>query len=442
MLLVASYVFYGYWDWRFLSLILLSTLIDFSIGRKLYVQNDPSRRKLLLLLSVIANLSILGFFKYFNFFAENFESLVGIFGLTAGDLTLRILLPIGISFYTFQTMSYTIDIYRGKLKPTKNLMNFALFVAFFPQLVAGPIERAKNMLPQIENPRNITPQLINSGIYLIIWGYFKKLVIADNVALIANQVFNNYTDYHGMDIVIGVIAFTVQIYCDFSAYSDIARGLSKLLGINLMLNFRLPYFALNPSDFWSRWHISLSSWLRDYLYIPLGGNRSGKGGIYRNLMITMLLGGLWHGAAWNFVIWGAFHGSILIIYRLVSEYRSKRKTSNNKLSIFSIVAQMALMFILTVIGWIIFRSESIEQIIYLISNLGFITSLNTVNLTYILIFFSFPLLLTQILQYVTGDLEAIMNLKIWWRVPILSGMLVWILVFSVRESTEFIYFQF
>lgn len=276
LLLVASYVFYGYWDWRFLSLILLSTLIDFFIGQTLYKQNDPRRRKILLSLSVIANLSFLGFFKYFNFFAESFESMVGLFGLTAGDLTLRIVLPIGISFYTFQTMSYTIDIYRGEMKPVKNLMNFALFVAFFPQLVAGPIERAKNMIPQIEKPRNVTPEFINAGIYLIVWGYFKKLVIADNVALIANKVFNNYTEYQGMDLIIGVLAFTIQIYCDFSAYSDIARGLAKLLGINLMLNFRLPYFALNPSDFWLRWHISLSSWLRDYLYIPLGGNRPVK----------------------------------------------------------------------------------------------------------------------------------------------------------------------
>ncbi|NEO92828.1 MAG: MBOAT family protein, partial [Moorea sp. SIO3G5] len=269
LLLIASYVFYGWWDWRFLSLLALSTVVDFTVGKQLQDIKEDRKRKLLLCISLVFNLSLLGFFKYFNFFAESFSSLLQIVGLQVDWVTLTILLPVGISFYTFQTMSYTIDIYRGKLKPISNFLDFALFVSFFPQLVAGPIERATTLIPQIILPRNLNIEQINAGILLIVWGYFKKVVIADNMATIANPIFNNYTQYQGLDVLIGILAFTVQIYGDFSGYSDIARGISKLMGFELMVNFKLPYFALNPSDFWLRWHISLSTWLRDYLYIPL-----------------------------------------------------------------------------------------------------------------------------------------------------------------------------
>ncbi|MEC4985962.1 MAG: MBOAT family O-acyltransferase, partial [Oscillatoria sp. PMC 1076.18] len=337
------------------------------------------RRKLLLTVSLLTNLSILGFFKYFNFFVDSLIQLFNWLGIAADPLTLNIILPVGISFYTFQTLSYTIDVYRGKLIPAKNLLDFAVYVAFFPQLVAGPIERAENFLPQVTHPRKLNLAQINAGLFLILWGYFKKVVIADNIGLIANAVFNDYTDYQGIDVIIGILAFTVQIYGDFSGYSDIARGISKLMGFELMVNFKLPFFALNPSDFWARWHISLSTWLRDYLYIPLGGNRQGTFNTYRNLGITMLLGGLWHGAAWNFVIWGAYHGLILIIYRIVSRKREHLDPWSGKYSYPYILAKMLLMFILANLGWVIFRCVSLEQMGYILTHIGLSWSENTPN---------------------------------------------------------------
>ena len=371
LLLLASYVFYGSWDWRFLSLLFVSTAFDFYIGKLLANQKNPHKRKVLLSLSVTANLSFLGFFKYFDFFADSFARLLSTFGMEADWPTLNIILPVGISFYTFHSLSYTIDIYRGKLDPTKSFLDFALFVAYFPQLVAGPIVRASHLLPQISQPRKITSPEIHAGLFLILWGYFKKVVIADNVGLISNQVFGDYGQYQGIDIVIGTLAFAVQIYCDFSGYTDIARGLCKLMGFNLLLNFRLPYLAESPSDFWQRWHISLSSWLRDYLYIPLGGNRHGELATYRNLMITMLLGGLWHGAAWTFVIWGAYHGLLLCVYRAASNCRHGFTVPASS----SIRAlRISIMFGFTLLGWLIFRSETPQQILDMVVSVTAITA--------------------------------------------------------------------
>ncbi|MEM9923959.1 MAG: MBOAT family O-acyltransferase [Cyanobacteria bacterium P01_D01_bin.50] len=442
LLLIASYIFYGYWDWRFTGLLALSTIVDFTVGKLLLNSKEPSKRKLLLFISIFFNLSILGFFKYFNFFAESFAGLFQIFGLEANWVTLNVLLPVGISFYTFQTMSYTIDVYKRNLQPISSFLDFALFVSFFPQLVAGPIERATTLIPQIISPRYVKLEQINAGIYLIIWGYFKKLVIADNMASIANSVFNDYTQYQGLDILIGILAFTIQIYGDFSGYSDIARGLSKLMGFELMVNFKLPYFALNPSDFWLRWHISLSTWLRDYLYIPLGGNRGGIFNTNRNLFITMLLGGLWHGAAWNFVIWGAFHGLILIIYRIFDKQPEHLDTWSGKYSYPRVFGKMLLMFILTNIGWVIFRSSSIHQIYYMLSNVGFSISDRSLLWGYDLLFLCLPLLLVQIYQYITRDLLILTKFKPVIRVPIYSFLIIWICVFGAREAGEFIYFQF
>ena len=442
LLLIASYIFYGYWDWRFLSLLAISTIVDFFIGQWLAQTQSTEKRKLFLILSLLSNLSILGFFKYFNFFAENAAIFFNILGLHTDIATLKIILPVGISFYTFQTMSYTIDIYRQRLKPTKNFLDFALFVAFFPQLVAGPIERAVTFLPQVSSPRKIKLEQVNAGIYLIIWGYFKKIVIADNIGLIANQVFNNYSQYHGLDILIGILAFTVQIYGDFSGYSDIARGISKLMGFELMVNFKLPYFALNPSDFWSRWHISLSTWLKDYLYIPLGGNRKGNFNTYRNLFLTMLLGGLWHGAAWNFIIWGAFHGLILILYRIFDRHPEHLAPWSSQYSFLRIAGKMLLMFTLTNIGWIIFRSTSIEQILYIFGNIGIDLSEHSFILGSNLIFFVLPLLAVQVYQYATRDLLIITKINPLKRIPIYTFFILWMLIFSIREQTEFIYFQF
>lgn len=437
LLVIASYVFYGYWDWRFLFLLVFSTVVDFAVAKIIDRTSSDRQKKIWLGVSLVSNLSILGFFKYFNFFTASFTDLLTTIGIPVNELTVKVILPVGISFYTFQTLSYTIDVYRGHLKPAKSIIDFAVYVAFFPQLVAGPIERATSFLPQISNPRKIDLSQINAGIFLIIWGYFKKLVIADNLARIADPIFNNYSDYQGLDIIIGILAFTIQIYCDFSAYSDIARGLAKLMGFELMVNFRLPFFALNPSDFWSRWHISLSSWLRDYLYIPLGGNRQGTFNTYRNLFLTMLLGGLWHGAAWNFIWWGMYQGFILIVYRLIAGKRSLKP-----ISIISISCQMFIMFILANIGWVIFRSNSGEQIIYLLTHWGFTVSEDTVSLGQNLLFFAAPLLIVQLWQHLSKDLLIITKLPYWFTNLIYSFFLINICLYGVRQSTEFIYFQF
>ena len=312
ILLIASYVFYGFWDWRFLALLFVSTVVDYNLALLIEKSESPGERKALLAASICVNLGILGFFKYFGFFAESFASLLNSFGFQSSTPFFNIVLPVGISFYTFQTMSYTIDVYRRKLPATRNFFDFALFVSFFPQLVAGPIERATKLLPQVLQPRKFSQSNFVEGFYLIILGLFKKVVIADNMAPIVNYIFSrDVSTLSGAEVLVGVYAFAFQIYGDFAGYTDIARGVAKWLGFDLMLNFRMPYFATSPSDFWQRWHISLSSWLRDYLYIPLGGNRQGTLLTYRNLMLTMVLGGLWHGAAWTFVAWGFFHGLIL-----------------------------------------------------------------------------------------------------------------------------------
>ncbi|MCB8943379.1 MAG: MBOAT family protein [Ardenticatenaceae bacterium] len=447
LLLLASYVFYGKWDWRFLTLIAISTLVDFFLGRAIHrLPNDTSanqqQRKRLLFISMSVNLGILGFFKYFNFFADSFVDLLNLVGLTADPLTLNIILPVGISFYTFQTMSYCIDIYRQQLEPTDNLLDFAVFVAFFPQLVAGPIERAVNLLPQVQKPRRITIEQINIGLYLILWGLFKKMVIADNAGLIADTIFNNYTDYNGLEILIGILAFSAQIYGDFSGYSNIARGISKLMGFELMINFRLPYFALNPTDFWQRWHISLSSWLRDYLYIPLGGNRGSKWFTYRNLMLTMVLGGLWHGAAWNFVLWGAFHGTILIIYRVLEKRPIHLNPWQGDYNRLIVLLRMGLMFILTLFGWLLFRAHSLDQISYMITHISFATSSTSLELGKELLFYVTPLFLVELGQYISRDLLWITKWPQAARILVYSIILIWIIVFGARESLEFIYFQF
>jgi alginate O-acetyltransferase complex protein AlgI len=449
VLIIASYIFYGYWDWRFLILLILSTAINFAIAILIEQNNETKNKKNLWLgVSLLTNLSILGFFKYFNFFTASFTDLLHTVGIPVNDITLKVILPVGISFYTFQTLSYTVDVYRQDLKASRNLLNFAIYIAFFPQLVAGPIERATSFLPQISKPRKIQLAQINAGIFLIIWGYFKKLVIADNLAQVIDPVFNNYTEYQGLDIILAILAFTVQIYCDFSAYSDIARGLAKLMGFELMINFKLPFFALNPSDFWSRWHISLSSWLKDYLYIPLGGNRQGEFNTYRNLFLTMLIGGLWHGAAWNFVWWGIYQGLILIVYRWfagISKQKQQLQTPVQKpakSSLLSTSSQILLMFILANIGWVIFRSTSVEQIIYLLTNWSLATSENTANFAFILFFFTTPLLLVQLWQHLSQDLLIITKLPLWLTNIVYGFFLIGIFLYGVRESTEFIYFQF
>ncbi|MGB3495873.1 MAG: MBOAT family O-acyltransferase [Elainellaceae cyanobacterium] len=448
LLLLASYGFYGYWDIRFLLLLMLSTGIDYIAGKNIDSARGERSRRIWVSVSLCANLSILGFFKYCNFFIESFASLVEKIGFDGNISSLSIILPVGISFYTFQTLSYTLDIYRRQLKPVSSLLDFALFVSFFPQLVAGPIERASTLLPQITSPRTLNISQINAGIYLILWGYFKKLVIADNVAGLADEVFEDYLDLGGLDLWIGALAFAIQIYGDFSGYSDIARGISKLLGFDLIVNFKLPFFARNPSDFWARWHISLSTWFRDYVYIPLGGNRHGTWNTYCNLMVTMTICGLWHGAAWNFVLWGMFHGFLLIAHHAVrhswtlNHWNSIWKELNFRLSgllgLFSVLLTMSL----TTAGWIFFRASSVSQIIYMLSHLGLSISEETWDLFSDLLFFSFPLLAMQLYQGITQDLLAVTKLNLGVRTLLYGLMLAWIVLFSDRDSAEFIYFQF
>ncbi|MCP4094329.1 MAG: MBOAT family protein [Planctomycetes bacterium] len=371
-LLVASYYFYACWDWRFLSLIWISTAVDFYCGLKLDVTEDEAKHnetpaprvgdRKVLLLSLCTNLGILGFFKYFNFFIDSAVGALNAIGLTGQHHSLNIILPVGISFYTFQTLSYTIDVYRRRIPTERNLLNFATFVAFFPQLVAGPIERAARLLPQIREPRFLTYRNLSSGSFLIVWGLFEKIVIADNAGRVANGLFAA-DQPSGLDVVIGVYAFAIQIYGDFSGYTNIARGVARCLGFDLMRNFNLPYFAVNPSDFWRRWHISLSTWLRDYLYIPLGGNRKGRVRNYINLMITMVLGGLWHGAAMHFVVWGFFHGLLLSIHRFFEPLLKRFDMKLPRLPMgFGKVIRIGLFFQVTCLGWLIFRVRDLPQL--------------------------------------------------------------------------------
>jgi len=358
LLLGASYVFYGAWDWRFLGLLALSTLMDFSIGIAIDRSPTPRRRRALLVMSVIVNLSILGFFKYWNFFVESAAALLSSAGLEPNIPMLRIVLPVGISFYTFQTLGYTIDVYRRDTPASRNLLSYALYVSYFPQLVAGPIERITRLLPQLERARTVTPQMIHSGAQLILWGFVKKVAIADSLGVHANRIFDQPEGAHGVELWLGLYCFALQIYADFSGYTDIARGVSRLFGVELMLNFRQPYLSRNITEFWRRWHISLSTWLRDYLYVPLGGNRRGPARQYLNLILTMLIGGLWHGAAWTFVVWGGLHGLYLAVHRFatgggrIGDAAAPRTT----LGWLSYTVSVIVTFHLVCLAWVWFRA--------------------------------------------------------------------------------------
>lgn len=356
---MCSYFFYGYWDWKFCSLLLLSTVIDFFLGQLLYRSEREKRRRLILSLSLVSNLGILCLFKYFNFFIDSFQIICNEVGWNLDYLHLRVLVPVGISFYTFQTLSYTIDIYRKKLEPTTNFVDFSLFVSFFPQLVAGPIERAKSLLPQLSKKLHPSKLQIKQGITLIILGLFRKVIIGDTAGRYVDHIFGDLHSYKSIELITALILFSIQIYADFSGYSHIARGTAKLLGVELMKNFEQPYLSRNITEFWRRWHISLSTWLRDYLYISLGGNRKGKYRTYLNLMVTMLLGGLWHGASWNFVVWGGLHGLYLFIHKAVVKNKNEINNSINKLN-FSTLFKVISTYLLVLFTWLFFRSTSWE----------------------------------------------------------------------------------
>lgn len=448
LLLAASYVFYGSWDWRFLSLIWLSTGIDYVIGLKMDQARTQRRRKILLWVSMSSSLLILGFFKYFNFFNDSLVELASVFGWQVDGFTLHVILPVGISFYTFQTMSYTIDIYRRQLKPARKLADFALFVAFFPQLVAGPIERAASLLPQVARPRRLSDRKIVEGMYLIGWGLFKKVVVADSLATLVEPVFAG-GPYNGLEVWLALYAFAWQIYGDFSGYTDIARGLAKLMGFELMLNFHLPYFSRNAREFWQRWHISLSTWLKDYLYIPLGGNRHGWWKTQRNLAITMLLGGLWHGAAWTFVVWGGYHGLLLIVHRIAERiWPGKEGSADESKKVWSIV-KIIIFFHLVAIGWLFFRARSFGQAGEMLKAMfwSWEVPMGFSNMVFFFAMVLAILVWTQIVQWRRNDL------LFWLKLPRMSQLVyglavlfVTVYVFMSENAPEigreFIYFQF
>ena len=363
LIVLASYVFYGWWDWRFLSLIIFSTVVDYLIGQRLRTEDKQSKRKVLLWTSIIVNLGFLGFFKYYNFFLENFVDAFSLFGMQINANSLNIILPVGISFYTFQTLSYTIDVYKKKLEPTKDFIAFSAFVCFFPQLVAGPIERATNLLPQFYKKRTFEYHKAVDGMRQILWGLFKKVVIADNCAEFANQIFNNSADMNGSTLVLGAIFFTFQIYGDFSGYSDIAIGTSRLFGFDLKQNFATPYFSRDIAEFWRRWHISLSTWFRDYLYIPLGGSRGGTWMKVRNTFAIFLVSGFWHGANWTFIIWGALNAIYFLPLLLTNNNRKNLGVvaEGKLLPSFRELIAMLTTFALTVFAWIFFRAEDLSH---------------------------------------------------------------------------------
>lgn len=513
-LLIASYIFYGWWDPRFLFLVVISSTVDFWIGLTMetgrlsrvqqllpavylvisavlflavipnmqffrdgldidaahldlslvirifagsagfivlaYVTyatltklTESRRRFCCLLISLTTQLGLLGFFKYFNFFVDSLHNALASIGIESATWHLNIILPVGISFYTFQSLSYTIDIYRKVLKPTDRFFDFALFVAYFPQLQAGPIERARHLIPQLANPRQLNLDQSLRGLYLIVFGFFKKVGIADGVTPVVDQVFGSTGQVTWIDVVVGTALFAVQIYCDFSGYTDIARGISKLLGIDLIVNFNQPYFASNPQDFWRRWHISLSSWLRDYLYIPLGGNHGGLRFICRNIMITMVLGGLWHGAAWNFLLWGFYQGFVLCVHRVWREYRPHE--SQFWKHPIARLALIAIFFIFVCYGWLLFRAQSLAQIVHfsslLIFDFGDINyGAGTPRISSVLGLAL--LLLMEIGQYWANDARFYRGLVLPARGFLIASMLTIIMIGMSNEPAQFIYFQF
>ena len=452
LLLVSSYVFYGWVHPWFLTLIFASTVVDFWAGRGMATQ--PEKKRLFLGLSLVVNLGMLGFFKYFNFFASNVHAALAAVHFDLPISALHVVLPVGISFYTFQELSYTLEVYKGKLEARRDFLDFATFVCFFPQLVAGPIERAAHLLPQVEQPRTFSWPLARDAMFMILWGYFKKLVVADNAGVIANKVFA-LTEPGFFMLWAGVFAFGIQIYADFSAYSDIARGTARWLGFDLMRNFNHPYLATGPTDFWRRWHISLSSWFRDYVYIPLGGSRAGRLIEYRNILATFLLSGFWHGASWNYVLWGAYHGVLLVVSRMIAPHRvhdpaARRRRFSAALTPIRIVG----MLVLTNVGWLFFRETDAS---YLWRELTTVPDLrNTFDRSaglYLFLYtmvYSTPLWINSLWEVYVGprlrlrDHSGAVTSTAWIvsQTAVAGILFALLLVFHSQQSLDFIYFRF
>jgi alginate O-acetyltransferase complex protein AlgI len=450
LIVAASYLFYGWWDYRFLSLILFSTIIDYSVGISLLKQENITKRKILLWTSILVNLGFLGFFKYYNFFLDNFTTAFSFFGTEIKANSLNIILPVGISFYTFQTLSYSIDVYKRKLEPTKDFIAFSAFVSFFPQLVAGPIERARNLLPQFYKKRTFDYSKAVDGMRQILWGFFKKIVIADNCAEYANLIFNNSADYGGSTLVIGAIFFTFQIYGDFSGYSDIAIGTAKLFGFNLMQNFSFPYFSRDIAEFWRRWHISLSTWFRDYLYIPLGGSRGTNFHKVRNVFIVFIVSGFWHGSNWTYIFWGGLNAIFFIPIMLMKRNRANLDTiaQGKYFPNYKEFMSMLLTFSLTVFAWIFFRSENISHAFNYINTI-FSNSLFSVleikldiKLIIILLLLAFFFIIEWFGRESKYAIEHFMNKWNWYYRYMFCYILLITIIFFSGKDEKFIYFQF
>lgn len=446
LIVVASYVFYGWWDWRFLALIAFSTLVDYGVGRALAFTETTLKRRLLLWTSIVVNIGLLGFFKYYNFFVANFVEAFSFFGHPIQPNTLNIILPVGISFYTFQTLSYSIDVYRKKLKPTKDLVAFTAFVSFFPQLVAGPIERATHLLPQFYIKRKFEYAKAVDGLRQILWGLFKKIVIADNCAQFANAIFDNYTAYSGSTLLLGAVFFAFQIYGDFSGYSDIAIGTSRLFGFDLKQNFAMPYFSRDIAEFWRRWHISLTTWFRDYVYIPLGGSRGSKWLQVRNVFIIFLVSGFWHGANWTFIVWGGLNALYFLPLLLGHKNRTHidAVAAHRRLPTFREFLQMGLTFLLTVVAWVFFRADTVEQAVAYLTRMANSTllSLPSVRPTFLLV-----LLIVFIMVEWAGRRQLYALERLWLNYPRYVRLFIYYLIIMIiflygGKEQAFIYFQF
>jgi len=449
LLVIASYIFYGLWDWRFLSLILFSTLVDFFIGILLSKEHNTKKRKLFLWVSILVNLGFLGFFKYYNFFVDNFAAVFSLFGTKFNTSSLTIVLPVGISFYTFQTLSYTIDVYRKKLNPTQDFISFAAFVSFFPQLVAGPIERATNLLPQFYQKRSFNYTKAIDGSRQILWGLFKKIVIADNCAIYANDIFANYETQSGSTLLLGAFFFTFQIYGDFSGYSDIAIGTSRLFGFNLKKNFAFPYFSRDIAEFWRRWHISLSTWFRDYVYIPLGGSHGSTLDKVKNTFVIFLVSGFWHGANWTFVAWGFLNACYFLPLLLMKRNRKYTNVvaENKILPNLKEVMQMAITFFITVMAWVFFRANTIGEAIAYIKGI-FSSSLFTIPeiITSILLLKIGVIFFFVIIEWFQRNKEHGLEFSTNPKYKIWRWSFFFIIIYAIialgAKPQEFIYFQF
>jgi len=445
-LLAASYFFYACWDWRFLALLLASTATDWTLANLIARDRGREQAQRWVAVSVAVNLTFLGFFKYFDFFVDSAEAVLAALGAPGPDWRLRVVLPVGISFYTFQSISYIVDVYRGDVEPARDPLDFALFVAFFPHMVAGPIMPSRELLPQMQQPRHPRWSEAMTGFHLAMWGLFKKVVVADNLAVIANAVFARQLGFGPGAIHLGALCFAFQIYCDFSGYSDIARGTARIMGFRLMRNFDHPYFATCITDFWRRWHISLSSWLRDYLYVPLGGSREGAARTYRNLALTMVLGGLWHGAAWKFVLWGAYQGAWLVAERalggkrLVVDWWSAGGTAGRALWALRVLVT----FHFVCLGWLIFRAEGTGPLPLMIASFMDVTGWLRMPaaMAWTAALAIAPVLAVDAAQYFSKDELVLLRLPAPLRAAAyVAGAYVFILA-GRFESDAFIYFQF